>query len=177
MPSATRFLQSSSAELPASADPPVNLTMDSDAVVVLASLLCTLICVVGLALLARCAWRRRSSSAVAATMPPSPQTTSRGMKKKELNSLPKQPFDAAGAAEEGKLTDCVICLSEFEDGELVRVLPQCGHSFHVGCIDTWLGAHSSCPSCRRVLVVPAAPTCQKCGASAAAARAYVGGSG
>ena len=43
---------------------------------------------------------------------------------------------------------CAICLGEFEDGEKVRVLPRCGHEFHVRCVDTWLVSHDSCPTCR-----------------------------
>jgi len=167
MPSATRFLQS---EYPAG-DPAVNITVDSDVVVVLASLLCALICVVGLALVARCAWLRRAdaSSAADSHRPSLPTTSNRGIKKKVLNSLPKVSFDAGEASKQTTM-ECAICLSEFEDGELIRVLPQCGHGFHVDCIDTWLGSHSSCPSCRQVLVVPApSSTCQKCGASSAAA--------
>jgi hypothetical protein len=31
----------------------------------------------------------------------------------------------------------VVCLGEFNDGELVR-LPCCEHPFHAPCIDTWL---------------------------------------
>ena len=27
--------------------------------------------------------------------------------------------------------DCSVCLGEFSDGELVRLLPKCGHAFHV----------------------------------------------
>lgn len=40
------------------------------------------------------------------------------------------------------------------------MLPQCGHGFHVACVDTWLGSHSSCPSCRAPFAVA---RCQKCG--------------
>ncbi|KAK4835680.1 hypothetical protein QYF36_012969 [Acer negundo] len=43
---------------------------------------------------------------------------------------------------------CSICLSEFNDGEAIRLLPECLHSFHVPCIDMWLVSHSSCPLCR-----------------------------
>ncbi|KAK1356092.1 RING-H2 finger protein ATL5H [Heracleum sosnowskyi] len=43
---------------------------------------------------------------------------------------------------------CSVCLSEFIDGELVRVLPECLHAFHVSCIDMWLQSHASCPLCR-----------------------------
>ncbi|XP_052186197.1 RING-H2 finger protein ATL64-like [Diospyros lotus] len=43
---------------------------------------------------------------------------------------------------------CAICLCEFEEGEELRALPECGHSFHVACIDMWLYSHSTCPICR-----------------------------
>lgn len=48
---------------------------------------------------------------------------------------------------------CAICLSEFEEGEEVRTLPECCHSFHVACIDMWLYSHWSCPMCRSVVEV------------------------
>ena len=32
---------------------------------------------------------------------------------------------------------CVVCLCEFEDGDLVTVLP-CFHEFHTECIEPWL---------------------------------------
>ncbi|CAL0313197.1 unnamed protein product [Lupinus luteus] len=44
--------------------------------------------------------------------------------------------------------DCSVCISEFEDDESVRVLPKCGHVFHILCIDAWLKSHSTCPLCR-----------------------------
>ncbi|XP_068644880.1 RING-H2 finger protein ATL63-like [Aristolochia californica] len=43
---------------------------------------------------------------------------------------------------------CVVCLSVMEEDEMGRMLPKCGHCFHVGCIDKWLLSHSSCPICR-----------------------------
>ncbi|WOL09764.1 hypothetical protein Cni_G18517 [Canna indica] len=158
MPPATRVLQASAGLDPA-AEPPEQLSADSDLVVILAALLCALICVVGLALVARCAWLRRSP----AEAPPS-----KGLKKKALRALPKVSY---GAATDGgrSLAECPICLAEFAEGDEIRILPQCGHGFHVGCVDTWLAAHSSCPSCRRVLVFAAAAAqpsqCQRCGAS------------
>ncbi|KOM25646.1 hypothetical protein LR48_Vigan148s001000 [Vigna angularis] len=47
-----------------------------------------------------------------------------------------------------EVTDCPVCLSEFEDDESVRLLPKCSHAFHLPCIDMWLKSHSSCPLCR-----------------------------
>lgn len=43
---------------------------------------------------------------------------------------------------------CAVCLNEFRDGEEVKVLPECLHTFHVSCIDMWLFSHSNCPLCR-----------------------------
>ncbi|KAL3521080.1 hypothetical protein ACH5RR_019229 [Cinchona calisaya] len=43
---------------------------------------------------------------------------------------------------------CAVCLSEFEEGEELRTLPECMHSFHAECIDMWLYSHSNCPVCR-----------------------------
>ncbi|XP_010941106.1 RING-H2 finger protein ATL79 [Elaeis guineensis] len=48
----------------------------------------------------------------------------------------------------GAEADCAICLAEFVDGEPVRVLAPCNHGFHVRCIERWLAARSSCPTCR-----------------------------
>ncbi|EPS63736.1 hypothetical protein M569_11048, partial [Genlisea aurea] len=45
-------------------------------------------------------------------------------------------------------SDCAVCLSEFEQGENLRLLPKCNHAFHIPCIDTWLRTHTNCPICR-----------------------------
>ncbi|XVF22179.1 hypothetical protein REPUB_Repub12eG0151500 [Reevesia pubescens] len=44
--------------------------------------------------------------------------------------------------------ECSVCLSEFENDEKARVLPECNHTFHVDCIDMWFYSHSNCPLCR-----------------------------
>ncbi|XP_050228229.1 RING-H2 finger protein ATL8-like [Mercurialis annua] len=148
------------------ADAPESVYVESDFVVIMAALLCALICVVALIAVARCAWLRRSG--IASTSPShaaAPAAANKGVKKKILQSLPKFTYAsaAAAAADSCKFTstECAICLAEFAEGDEVRVLPQCGHGFHVGCIDTWLASHSSCPSCRQILVAVA--RCQKCG--------------
>ncbi|KAF9618723.1 hypothetical protein IFM89_002418 [Coptis chinensis] len=139
------------------AEPPESITVDSDFVVILAALLCALICVVGLIAVARCAWLRRGTRSNNNSQ--APAAANKGLKKSVLRSLPRLTFNGTGN-NDAKLAECAICLSEFVDGVEIRVLPQCGHGFHVGCIDTWLGSHSSCPSCRQILVVA---RCQKCG--------------
>lgn len=49
-------------------------------------------------------------------------------------------------------TDCSVCLSEFQEGETLRLLPKCKHAFHIDCIDTWLRSHTNCPMCRACIV-------------------------
>lgn len=44
--------------------------------------------------------------------------------------------------------ECAVCLSELEENEKGRFLPNCRHSFHLECIDMWLLSHSTCPLCR-----------------------------
>ncbi|XP_057448765.1 RING-H2 finger protein ATL72-like [Lotus japonicus] len=53
---------------------------------------------------------------------------------------------------------CAVCLGDFEDGEELRTLPECLHSFHVPCIDTWLHSHSSCPICRASATATPSPS-------------------
>ncbi|MCD7463580.1 RING-H2 finger protein atl80 [Datura stramonium] len=159
-----RFLvraNSSSSTSPSqpAAEPPSPVTVESDFVVILAALLCALICVVGLIAVARCAWLRRGTGA--GGNGGGQPSANKGLKKKVLQSLPKFTYDPSSTANGAPSTaECAICLAEYAVGDEIRVLPQCGHSFHLQCIDTWLGSHSSCPSCRQILVVA---RCRKCG--------------
>lgn len=43
---------------------------------------------------------------------------------------------------------CTVCLAEYQEKDMLRILPYCGHGFHVTCIDIWLQQHSTCPICR-----------------------------
>ncbi|CAL9109271.1 unnamed protein product [Musa acuminata var. zebrina] len=44
--------------------------------------------------------------------------------------------------------ECAVCLCEFDGEDELRLLPVCGHAFHLSCIDTWLLSNSTCPLCR-----------------------------
>lgn len=44
--------------------------------------------------------------------------------------------------------ECAVCLTEFEDFDLLKILPKCEHAFHPECIDAWLASHVTCPVCR-----------------------------
>ncbi|KAJ8625637.1 hypothetical protein MRB53_034167 [Persea americana] len=162
MPPPPRFFQPTGGER-YPADPPAPDSIDSAVVVILAALLCALISVVGLALVARCAWLRRPSFTASGGLSGRQTPANKGLKKKVIRSLPKLSYN--GAVKEKLPQDCPICLAEFADGDEVRLLPQCGHGFHAACVDTWLGAHSSCPTCRQIL---SAGRCQKCGGFPAA---------
>ncbi|KEH19947.1 putative transcription factor C2H2 family [Medicago truncatula] len=54
---------------------------------------------------------------------------------KEIIGL-KEPFD------------CAVCLCQFTEQDMLRLLPLCNHAFHIDCIDTWLLSNSTCPLCR-----------------------------
>lgn len=129
---------------------PHSPSLDSDFLVILAALLCALICVLGLVAVARCACLRRFSSSAP------PPRANKGIKKKTLRSLPKLTITPESAA---TYPDCAICLTDLIGGDEIRLLPQCGHGFHVSCIDKWLESHSSCPSCRQILVVSRSHKC------------------
>ncbi|CAI9091415.1 OLC1v1026446C1 [Oldenlandia corymbosa var. corymbosa] len=44
---------------------------------------------------------------------------------------------------------CSICLQDYKDTDVLRLLPECGHFFHVKCVDPWLKLHPTCPICRK----------------------------
>jgi hypothetical protein len=44
--------------------------------------------------------------------------------------------------------NCAICQDPIEQGQYMRILNYCTHSFHNTCIDTWFTTHVTCPTCR-----------------------------
>ncbi|KAJ4839875.1 hypothetical protein Tsubulata_003180 [Turnera subulata] len=69
-----------------------------------------------------------------------------GIDKTVVESLPFFRFSSLKGSKEG--LECAVCLSKFEDIEILRLLPKCKHAFHINCVDQWLEKHSSCPLCR-----------------------------
>jgi len=79
-----------------------------------------------------------------------------GMDEAAIAALPRREAAAGDPP-----ADCAVCIAEVAAGEAARVLPRCGHAFHVECVDMWLRSHSTCPLCRCAVVdeeaaVPAA---------------------
>ncbi|XP_022138684.1 RING-H2 finger protein ATL2-like [Momordica charantia] len=70
---------------------------------------------------------------------------SRGLPQSILKSL---PVFVHSAKPDPDPICCAVCLSEFEENEIGRIIPKCKHSFHVGCIDMWFYSHVTCPLCR-----------------------------
>ncbi|THU55095.1 hypothetical protein C4D60_Mb11t02940 [Musa balbisiana] len=52
----------------------------------------------------------------------------------------------------GEDAQCSICLSEYRENEVLRVMPSCHHNFHLVCIDVWLQKQTTCPICRLPLI-------------------------
>ncbi|RZC84827.1 hypothetical protein C5167_047605 [Papaver somniferum] len=70
-----------------------------------------------------------------------------------LDEFAIQSFPTIVLGESGRLPDpanniCVICLSEYQPKEKVKILPSCSHCFHSACINDWLHLNSTCPVCR-----------------------------
>lgn len=67
------------------------------------------------------------------------------MKEFELsyNSTTPLPFNQ---------TNCVICLEDFENGEILYNL-SCEHAFHRNCMSTYLLENETCPVCREKISV------------------------
>ncbi|CAM0951201.1 unnamed protein product [Alopecurus aequalis] len=84
-----------------------------------------------------------------------------GLDQATIDALPAFAYaelSGSGSAAKGRQFDCAVCLCEFAADDRLRLLPLCGHAFHVACIDTWLGSSSTCPLCRTALSVRALAT-------------------
>ncbi|KAK1379103.1 two-component response regulator-like PRR37 [Heracleum sosnowskyi] len=54
--------------------------------------------------------------------------------------------------------DCAICLLEFQEDHILRLITICTHVFHQKCVDIWFKMHKTCPACRKKLELPADET-------------------
>lgn len=73
----------------------------------------------------------------------------KGLDSSVISSIPLFVYeDGEKEEEEEEEEECAICLGLWEVGDFGRKLRNCGHGFHVECIDMWLSSHSTCPLCR-----------------------------
>mmetsp|Transcript_21861 Transcript_21861/g.36194 ORF Transcript_21861/g.36194 Transcript_21861/m.36194 type:complete len:469 (+) Transcript_21861:81-1487(+) len=77
-----------------------------------------------------------------------PNATERGTSRAVIDALPSYTYNGNDPNVPILDTECVICLSEFKEGEVLRRLP-CAHKFHQPCIDRWLSNSHSCPLCKQ----------------------------
>ncbi|KAJ7292288.1 hypothetical protein O6H91_Y288000 [Diphasiastrum complanatum] len=73
---------------------------------------------------------------------------SAGLDQATLETYPKIVFSSQQPLPHAENTSCSICLGDYKDEEILRMLPECRHVFHAHCIDAWLRLHASCPMCR-----------------------------
>ncbi|KAH7298940.1 hypothetical protein KP509_25G065700 [Ceratopteris richardii] len=124
---------------------------DNRIVVVTAAVLVLLLGLLLLHFLVRCMLRRLLRQAFHPdNQPQQLHKTPPPMKDRQIRSLPCFIFRMGDALPSPVLLQqtCPICLSEFVDAELIRVLPGCFHSFHAACLDEWLRRQATCPTCR-----------------------------
>lgn len=78
------------------------------------------------------------------------EANSRGLEPSVLNTLSDFRYSSNSNCGGGTPPpkECAVCLSEFQEDEMGRVLPNCKHSFHLNCIDIWFKFNSNCPLCR-----------------------------
>ncbi|WVZ18507.1 hypothetical protein V8G54_005829 [Vigna mungo] len=76
----------------------------------------------------------------------------------DIKNLPCFVYEEAAAAASASASaerrgcsspvDCAVCLESFKVGDFCRLLPNCNHTFHLHCIDSWILHTPICPICR-----------------------------
>ena len=76
---------------------------------------------------------------------------SKGTDQKQLDDLPTCTYGEAKSKGESFAIlgeQCAVCRCEYDDDDIVRILP-CRHAEHAECLDQWLLRNRSCPLCQR----------------------------
>lgn len=76
-----------------------------------------------------------------------PTTVEEGVDEATLSSYPKLLYSQV---KKGAWTAscCSICLVDYRETDMLRLLPDCAHVFHLNCVDPWIRKHPTCPICR-----------------------------
>ncbi|PUZ68448.1 hypothetical protein GQ55_2G029800 [Panicum hallii var. hallii] len=95
---------------------------------------------------------RTSMPVAAGGAPPRPGDVKRGIDEATLEAFPAVAYaearKAPAARRQQQQACCPVCLDNYGDSDVVRVLPDCGHLFHRACVDPWLRQRPTCPVCR-----------------------------
>lgn len=57
----------------------------------------------------------------------------------------------------GETAFCNVCCEDVKEGDRVRSLKDCQHTFHAGCIEKWFREKTICPTCRTIYIEPIEP--------------------
>lgn len=98
--------------------------------------------------------RSRAAAATSRTVRPDVSSTPNRPKCRNLDPEVVETFSilAHSAVQglkmgKGELECAVVCLNEFEDHEMLHLLPKCNRVFHPHCFDDWLTSWATCPVC------------------------------
>ncbi|EXC32755.1 Putative RING-H2 finger protein ATL71 [Morus notabilis] len=90
-----------------------------------------------------------------------------GLNEATLGAFPKLLYSNAKASSKLSSFDggkyyssalsCSVCLADYSESDVLRLLPNCGHVFHLKCVDSWLRLHPTCPICRKLPSTPTSP--------------------
>ncbi|KAL2900921.1 RING-H2 finger protein ATL70 [Bienertia sinuspersici] len=74
--------------------------------------------------------------------------TIEGIDETTLETYPKWLYSQLESKGSTVMSCCSICLADYKGNDVLRQLPECGHFFHLKCVDPWLKLHPTCPFCR-----------------------------
>ncbi|XP_054780240.1 RING-H2 finger protein ATL70-like [Prosopis cineraria] len=57
-------------------------------------------------------------------------------------------FNPFSSASSSCSSCCSICFMDYKETDKLRLLPNCGHLYHLHCVDSWLKLNPTCPLCR-----------------------------
>jgi hypothetical protein len=69
---------------------------------------------------------------------------SKGLTKEQRDKFPSRPWRPGFT----KQKECPICFDSFGISNRFKVLGECGHEYHDGCINKWLEDEKVCPVCK-----------------------------
>ncbi|KAI5341748.1 hypothetical protein L3X38_009623 [Prunus dulcis] len=135
-----------------------NNNMDSDEIYDAAGVVIGVLAIIFLIVLISCC-NRRQSPVDPSDHTESSATIEQGLDEATICSYPKLLYSEAKLRMFGSVSApscCCICLADFEDKDVLRSVPNCGHFFHQICVDKWLQLHPTCPICRNSPLDPSA---------------------
>jgi len=93
--------------------------------------------------------RRRNNNNTSEFLEPQHSILDLGLDEETIMSYPKMLYSEVKLNKyDSTSTCCSICLGDYKGSDMLKVLPDCEHMFHLKCIEPWLRIHPSCPLCR-----------------------------